>query len=115
MGEKAPCLINIGACYEELSGMWDKQAMKDWEPIQHQMHDYKGMTGGWQGILGLYENMKEKQKEILKTEGMEKEKDSAVARGNTLKIGVEAERAYFRQDMGIDMNRTCQVWLENYC
>jgi len=53
VGDNAPCLTSIGACYEDMSSMWDEQVTKDWEPVQHLMHDYKGLVGGWQGILGL--------------------------------------------------------------
>ena len=89
--------------------MWDKQVAKDWEPLQHLMHDYKGITAGWHGVLGLYGNMKEKQKEIQRSEGFEKEKDAAVARINTHRIGVEAERTFFKQELGVDMAQTSQV------
>eukprot|EP00092_Neocalanus_flemingeri_P075895 GFUD01094088.1.p1 GENE.GFUD01094088.1~~GFUD01094088.1.p1 ORF type:complete len:536 (+),score=138.48 GFUD01094088.1:167-1774(+) len=111
MQEEAPCLMNIGACYQEMSGMWDTQGTKDWEPVQHLMHDYKGLAGGWQGVLGLYGNMKEKQKEILKADGIEKEKDSAVARVNIHRIGVEAERTLFGEELGNDMTHISQMFL----
>jgi hypothetical protein len=75
MQEEAPCLSNIGACYQEMSDMWDKQVTKEWEPLQHLMHDYKGITAGWHAVLGLYGNMKEKQKEIQRSEGFDKEKN----------------------------------------
>merc|ERR1711874_878753 len=75
------------------------------------MHDYKGITGGWHGVLGLYMSMKEKQKEIQSTDGWEKEKFSAEARINTHRIGVEAERAFFKQELGIDMAQTSQLFL----
>eukprot|EP00092_Neocalanus_flemingeri_P021416 GFUD01023219.1.p1 GENE.GFUD01023219.1~~GFUD01023219.1.p1 ORF type:complete len:563 (-),score=160.59 GFUD01023219.1:67-1755(-) len=111
VGENAPCLNSIGACYEEMSSSWDEQVTKDWEPVQHLMHDYKGLVGGWQGILGLYGSMSEKQREIMKAEGNEKEKDCAVARVNTYRIGVQAEQNFFKQELGVDMTHTSQVFL----
>ena len=36
------------------------QASKDWEPVQHLMHDYKGLVASWQAIMGLYTNMTDK-------------------------------------------------------
>ena len=53
--------------------------------------------------------MKEKQKEIMKTDGWEKEKFSAEARVNTHRISVEAERTFFRQELGLDMTQISQV------
>lgn len=111
LGEQAPCLNNIGACYEDLAQVMEDQVVKDWEPLQHLMHDYKGLTGGWQGILGFYGGVKEKQKEIEKSESNEKEKDSSVARVNTYRIGVSAEQNFFTQEMGLDINHTSQAFL----
>ena len=111
VGENAPSLISIGACYEELSSLWDEQVTKDWEPVQHLMHDYKGLVGGWQGILGLYGSMREKQREIIKTEGNDKEKDCAVARVNTYRVGAQAEQNFFKQEMAVDMTHASQVFL----
>lgn len=110
-GESAPCLENIGACYEELATQWEEQATKDWEPMQHLMHDYKGLVGSWQGILGLYNSMSEKQKEITKADGNDKEKDCAVARFNTYRIGAKAEQNFFKQELGVDMTHSSQVFL----
>jgi len=107
----APCMSNIGACYQQISEMWDKQVAKDWEPLQRMMHDYKGITVGWHAVLGLYGNIKEKQKEIQKSDGMEKEKISSEAKINTHRIGVEAERTFFKQELGIDMAHASQIFL----
>ena len=109
VGENAPCLNSIGACYEDMSSLWDEQVTKDWEPVQHLMHDYKGLVGGWQGILGLHGSMSEKQREIMKSEGNEKEKDCAVARVNTYRIGVQAEENFFKQELRVDMTHASQV------
>ena len=109
MTEEAPCMSSIGACYQQISEMWEKQVTKDWEPIQRTMHDYKGATVGWHAVLELYKNMKEKQKEIMKSEGMEKEKVSSEAKLNLHRIGVEAERRFFKQELGIDMAHASQV------
>ena len=57
-----PCLSKIGACYEQLSSVVEEQAAKDWQPLQHMMHDYKGIVTSWQGILGLYNTMSDKNK-----------------------------------------------------
>jgi len=111
VGENAPCLTSIGACYEDLSSVWEEQVTKDWEPVQHMMHDYKGLVGSWQGILGLYGSMGEKQKEIMRSEGNEKEKDCAVARVNTYRIGAQAEQNFFKQEMAVDMTHTSQLFL----
>jgi len=77
-------LIQLGACYEEISGMYDKQAEKDWLPIEHLMHDYKGLVDSWQDILGLHRGMTEKHREIMKTEGGEREKDCSVSTHQTV-------------------------------
>jgi len=110
LGDQAPCLNKIGDCYDSLSDVMDKQVMKDWEPVQHLMHDYRGLTGGWQTILGFFHGVKDKQKEIEK-EGGEKERDSAVARVNTYRVGVGAEQNFFQQELGLDINHTCQAFL----
>ena len=36
--------------------------VQDWEPLQHMMHDYKGMVSSWSNILGLYHNTEDKHK-----------------------------------------------------
>ena len=105
-GRNALCLTSMGACYEELSSLWDEQVTKDWETVQP---DYKGLVGGWQGILGLYGSMGEKHREIMKTEGNDKEKDCAVALVNTYRIGVQAEQNFFKQELGVDMTHARQV------
>lgn len=53
--------IQIGASYQEMSSLWEKQVTKEWEPLHHVMKDYKGLAG-WQVILRLYENMRERKK-----------------------------------------------------
>lgn len=108
---EAPCLKNIGSCFQEMADMWEKQVSKDWEPVQHMMYDYKGLSSGWQRVLSLYTSMKEKQKEIQNTDGWEKEKFSAEARINTYRIAVEAERTFFNQELGIDMTQISQIFL----
>ena len=35
---------------------------QDWEPVQHMMHDYKGMVSSWSNILGLHQSMEDKHK-----------------------------------------------------
>jgi len=110
LGDKAPCLAKIGDCYDGLSEVMEKQVMKDWEPVQHLMHDYRGLTGGWQTILGFFNGVKEKQKEI-EQQGGEKERDSAVARVNTYRVGVGAEQNFFQQELALDINHTSQAFL----
>ena len=67
------------------------------------MHDYKGLVGSWDDILGLYHNMADKHKEISK-EGTEKERDCSVTRFNTYRIGVQSEKNFFHQELGVDIN-----------
>eukprot|EP00091_Calanus_sinicus_P013581 TRINITY_DN30112_c0_g1_i1.p2 TRINITY_DN30112_c0_g1~~TRINITY_DN30112_c0_g1_i1.p2 ORF type:complete len:114 (-),score=36.31 TRINITY_DN30112_c0_g1_i1:163-504(-) len=55
--------------------------------------------------------MREKQREIMKTDGNEKEKDCAVARVNTFRVGAQAEQNFFKQEMGVDMTHASQVFL----
>ena len=52
----------IGASYQEISSLWDNHVTKDWEPLHHVMQDYKGLAEGWQVILSLYENLRERKK-----------------------------------------------------
>jgi len=111
VGASAPCLNNIGDCYQEMSSLYEEQVTKDWEPLQHLMHDYKGLVGGWQGILGLYGNMRDKHNEIMKSEGNEKEKDCSVTRVNTYRIGVQAEHNFYKQELAVDMTHASQVFL----
>ena len=40
----------------------DLYFVQDWEPLQHMMHDYKGMVSSWSNILGLYHNTEDKHK-----------------------------------------------------
>ena len=75
------------------------------------MHDYKGLVGGWQKTFGLYGSMWEKQREIMKTEGNEKEKDCAVTRVNTYRVGAQAELKFVKQEMAVDMTPASQVFL----
>jgi len=111
VGERAPWLDHMAKTYEEMSSLWEEQPGKDWELVQHLMHDYKGLVGGWQGILGLYGSMTEKNKDIMKTDGNEKEKDCAVARLNTLRIATQAEESFFKQEMQSDMMYMSQTFL----
>merc|ERR1719167_820902 len=78
------------------------------------MHDYRGLSEGWDKILGLYSSVREKGKEIIEQdnlEGGEKENDAAVARVNTYRVGVAAELGFFRQEMAADFNYGCQSFL----
>ena len=74
------------------------------------MHDYKGLVGSWDNILGLYHNMGDKHKEIVR-EGTEKERDCSVSRFNSYRIGVQSEKNYFQQELGIDINYASQKFL----
>ena len=47
------------------STLSDPCFVQDWEPVQHMMHDYKGMVSSWSNILGLYHNMEDKHKVII--------------------------------------------------
>merc|ERR1719458_139518 len=75
-GGRVNCLDKIGAAYEDLGSDWESQATRDWEPMVHTMHDYRGLSEGWDKILGLYSSVREKGKEII-DQGGEKEKDAA--------------------------------------
>jgi len=113
-GGRVACLEKIGAAYEDLGSDWESQAARDWEPMVHTMHDYRGLSEGWDKILGLYSSVREKGKEIIEQdnfEGGEKEKDAAVARVNTYRVGVAAELGFFRQEMQADFNYGCQSFL----
>jgi len=113
-GGRVDCLEKIGAAYEDLGSDWENQAARDWEPMVHTMHDYRGLTEGWEKILGLYSSVRDKGKEVLaqeNEEGGEKEKDAAVARVNTYRVGVAAELGFFRQEMTADFNYGCQSFL----
>jgi len=110
VGEAGGCLVSIGQCYNEMSSYWEEQAAKDWEPLQYVMHDYKGLVGSWDNILGLYHNMADKHKEIAR-DGGEKEKDCSVGRFNTYRIGVQSERNFFQQELGVDINYASQNFI----
>ena len=58
------------------------------------MHDYKGITAGWQTVLSVQGNLKEKQKEIEKCEDTEKI-NQTFDKVNKNRVGVEAERSFF--------------------
>ena len=109
MAEDAPCFNSIGSCYEEMSSLWEEQSAKEWEPLQHLMHDYKGITAGWQTVLSVQGNLKEKQKEIEKCEDTEKINQS-FEKVNKNRVGVEAERSFFKQELGVDMTQAGQVY-----
>jgi len=110
MDGRIPCLGKIGTVYEELGTDWENQAVRDWEPIVHTMHDYRGLTGGWQGILGLYNTVKDKGREVQQ-QGSEKERDAANARVNTYRVGVAAEMGFYKQELKADINSGCQTFL----
>ena len=93
MSEEASHFSHIGACYQEMSGMWAKQVTKDWEPIQQIMQEYKGLAESWQAVLGEYE----------------KEKDSPLVQKNTYRIAIEAEAKFFKQELTTDMTNAGQV------
>lgn len=107
---KAAFLAKMGSVYEELGGEWEQQAGKDWEPVVHTMHDYRGLTGGWQNILGLYGSVRDKSKEII-SQGGEREKDAATARVNTYRVSVAAELGFFQQELAADLQHSSQVFL----
>ena len=109
-GEGGRCLVNMGDCYNQMSHYWEEQASKDWEPIQYVTHDYKGLVGSWQGILGLFNNMAEKHRDIVR-EGSEKERDCSVARFNTYRVGVQSEKTFIQQELGLDINYASQKFL----
>ena len=54
--------------------------------------------------------MKEKQIEIIKLDGNEKEKDSAIVRLNTYNTAVVSEQTLFKQELGVDMMQAGQVY-----
>ncbi len=43
-----------GEAYEEIGKMFDDQPRNDWEPLGDIMHDYRGLLGGWPGILQIH-------------------------------------------------------------
>ena len=109
-GESGRCLVNMGECYNQLSIQCEKQAGKAWEPMLNLSHDYKGLVGSWQGILGLYQNMAEKHREISR-DGSEKERDCSTARFNTYRIGAQSERNFFQQTLGLDIDVASQIFV----
>jgi len=106
----SPSLDKIGVCYEEMAAMIEAQPAKDWEPLQHMMHDYKGMVSSWSNILGLYHNTEDKHKEIMR-EGNEKERDCSVSRINTYRVGVQSEKNFFTQELGVDLDYVSRVFM----
>ncbi len=43
-----------GENYEEIAKMFDDQPKMDWERLGDVMHDYRGMLGGWPGVLQIH-------------------------------------------------------------
>ena len=111
-GGKLSNFIQIGAVYQELSSLWVEQVTKDWEPIDHVMQEFKGLTEGWQVILKLFQNMKEKQQEILQSDEAEEKKSSAVTRMNKYRIAVESERQFFNNELITGMNNVGRQFLK---
>jgi len=109
-GGRVTCLDRIGATYEELGTDWENQATRDWEPLKHSMHDYKGLTEAWAGMLDTHNTVRDKGKEIQHMGG-EKERDAAVARVNTYRVGVAAELGFFHQEVDADFNYGCQSFV----
>jgi hypothetical protein len=33
---------------------------RDWEPVQHMMHDYRGLTASWSAVLSTYSSIAER-------------------------------------------------------
>jgi len=106
----AGSLSKIGSCYEDLSTTMAEQATKDWEPVLNMMHDYKGLVTSWKDILGLYNSMADKHKEVLSS-GSEKDRDCSLSRFNTYRIGLQSEKNFFNQEVGADLNYVSQVFL----
>ena len=104
--------IQIGASYQEMSSLWDKQVTKEWEPLHHVMQGYKGLAEGWQVILRLYENMRDNQKEIMKLDDNEIEKEASIDRLNMYRIAVESKRSFFGQEVILDMANSGQTFLK---
>ena len=44
-------------------------------------------------------------------EGNEKERDCSVSRINTYRVGVQSEKNFFCQELGLDLNYVSQVFL----
>ena len=109
-GDSGKCLVSMGETYSDLSSHYEQQAGKDWEPMLNLSHDYKGLVGSWQDILGLYQNMAEKHREISR-DGTEKERDCSTARFNTYRIGAQSERNFFQQSLGLDINIASQIFV----
>jgi len=103
-------LEKIGTVYEDLGTEYENQATRDWEPLVHTMHDYRGLANGWQGILGLFSTVRDKGREIQQ-QASEKERDAATARVNTYRVGVAAEMGFYKQELEADMEYGCQSFL----
>ena len=52
--EEGACLVKLGACYDEISGLWAEQGGREWRPVYNTMHDFRGMTADWHKILSQY-------------------------------------------------------------
>ncbi len=47
-------VTTTGENYEEIGKMFDEQPKLDWEKLGDVMHDYRGMLGGWPGVLQIH-------------------------------------------------------------
>lgn len=107
-----PHLEKIGDCYNEMALLYEDTTKKDWEPVMHLMHDFKGLVGSWSPILNFHHETLEKQKEVANdAEISAEEKSAADTRVNTLRVCVEAEMNHFRQETTGDVTYTAQTFL----
>jgi hypothetical protein len=37
---------------------------RDWEPVQHMMHDYRGLTASWSAVLSTYSSIAERYRTV---------------------------------------------------
>ena len=65
------CMLKIQV--SQISPELTLYIFQDWEPVQHMMHDYKGMVSSWSNILGLHQSMEDKHKVSIPLHDIDKE------------------------------------------
>lgn len=101
------CLPKIGDCFLGLGSLCEEQSSRDWEPVQHMMHDYRGLTASWSAVLTTYSSIADRQREMEQSAG-DKEKLASRTRIHNYRMGVLAEKTFFKEEIEADLQYTCQ-------
>ena len=105
-----------GEAYEDIGKMFEEQPRHDWEHLGDVMHDYRGLLGGWPGILSVHSGAVGKRKEFerLMAEGKasQAEAQEVGERTDTLSYALLAEINTFHGQRIKDMKLVHQQFLQ---